>query len=91
MWLARLLTQLGAEVDVVMTAGAREFLGPVTFEAVTGRAVHSQIFQPGEPLAHIALARAAECIVVAPATADFIARAAAGRADDLLATILLAA
>lgn len=88
--LARLLTQRGAEVDVVMTAGAREFIAPITFEAVTGRPVHTDIFQPGEALAHIRLARAADCIVVAPATADFVARAAHGRGDDLLATILLA-
>ena len=91
MWLARLLTQAGAEVDVVMTRGAREFVGPITFEAVTGRPVHTEIFGPGHALDHIRLAREAKIIVVAPATADFVARAAHGLADDLLTACLLAA
>ncbi len=90
MWLARLLTQAGAEVDVVMTRAAREFVGPITFEAVTGRPVHSEIFGPGHALDHISLARSADAIVVAPATADFIGRAAHGFADDLLTACLLA-
>jgi phosphopantothenoylcysteine decarboxylase/phosphopantothenate--cysteine ligase len=90
-WLARLLTQAGAEVDVVMTRGAREFVGPITFEAVTGRPVHTEIFGPGHALDHIRLAREARLIVVAPATADFIGRAAHGLADDLLTACLLAA
>jgi len=90
-WLARLLTQAGAEVDVVMTRAAREFVGPITFEAVTGRPVHTEIFGPGHALDHIRLAREAAVIVVAPATADFIARAAHGLADDLLTACLLAA
>jgi len=90
-WLARLLTQAGAEVDVVMTRGAREFVGPITYEAVTGRPVHTEIFGPGHALDHIRLAREAKVIVVAPATADFIGRAAHGLADDLLTACLLAA
>jgi phosphopantothenoylcysteine decarboxylase / phosphopantothenate---cysteine ligase len=90
-WLARLLTQAGAEVDVVMTRAAREFVGPITFEAVTGRPVHTEIFGPGHALDHIKLARAAKIIVVAPATADFVGRAAHGLADDLLTACLLAA
>ncbi|MGZ3332286.1 MAG: bifunctional phosphopantothenoylcysteine decarboxylase/phosphopantothenate--cysteine ligase CoaBC [Gemmatimonadaceae bacterium] len=90
-WLARLLTQAGAEVDVVMTRGAREFVGPITFEAVTGRPVHTEIFGPGHALDHIRLAREANVIVVAPATADFVARAAHGLADELLTACLLAA
>jgi phosphopantothenoylcysteine decarboxylase/phosphopantothenate--cysteine ligase len=90
-WLARLLTQAGAEVDVVMTRGAREFVGPITFEAVTGRPVHTEIFGPGHALDHIRLAREAKVIVVAPATADFVGRAAHGLADDLLTACLLAA
>jgi phosphopantothenoylcysteine decarboxylase/phosphopantothenate--cysteine ligase len=90
-WLARLLTQAGAEVDVVMTRGAREFVGPITFEAVTARPVHTEIFGPGHALDHIRLAREAKAIVVAPATADFIGRAAHGLADDLLTACLLAA
>jgi phosphopantothenoylcysteine decarboxylase / phosphopantothenate---cysteine ligase len=90
-WLARLLTQAGAEVDVVMTRGAREFIGPITFEAVTGRPVHTEIFGPGHALDHIRLAREANVVVVAPATADFVGRAAHGLADDLLTACLLAA
>jgi phosphopantothenoylcysteine decarboxylase/phosphopantothenate--cysteine ligase len=89
-WLARLLTQAGAEVDVVMTRGAREFVGPITFEAVTGRPVHTEIFGPGHALDHIRLAREARVVVVAPATADFVGRAAHGLADDLLTACLLA-
>jgi phosphopantothenoylcysteine decarboxylase/phosphopantothenate--cysteine ligase len=89
-WLARLLTQAGAEVDVVMTRSAREFVGAITFEAVTGRQVHSEIFGPGHALDHIRLAREANIVVVAPATADFVGRAAHGLADDLLTACLLA-
>jgi phosphopantothenoylcysteine decarboxylase/phosphopantothenate--cysteine ligase len=89
--LARLLTQAGAEVDVVQTRTAQDFVGPVTFEAVTGRPVSTQLIAAGHALDHIKLARAAHAIVVAPATADFLARTAIGRADDLLTAILLAA
>ena len=74
-----------------MTRGAREFVGPITFEAVTGRPVHTEIFGPGHALDHIRLAREANVIVVAPATADFVGRAAHGLADDLLTACLLAA
>ena len=88
--LARLLVQAGAVVDVVMTRSAREFVGAVTFEAITGRAVHADLIAEGHALDHIALARQNALIVVAPATADFLARAAGGRADDLLAACLLA-
>jgi len=90
-WLARLLTKAGAEVDVVMTAAAQEFVTPVTFEALTGRPVHTALIAAGHALDHIALARSAHAIVVAPATADFMARAAHGRANDLLTACLLAA
>ncbi|HEX8848716.1 MAG TPA: bifunctional phosphopantothenoylcysteine decarboxylase/phosphopantothenate--cysteine ligase CoaBC [Gemmatimonadaceae bacterium] len=90
-WLARLLTLAGAEVDVVMTPAALEFVGAITFEALTGRPVHSQIFGAGNALDHVKLAKSARAIVVAPATADFCARAAAGQANDLLSAILLAA
>ena len=91
MSLARLLTQAGAEVDVVLTRSATEFVGAITFEAVTGRPVHTDLLAAGHALDHIRLARAADAIVVAPATADFLARATQGRADDLLAACLLAA
>lgn len=87
---ARDLTQLGAEVDVVMTRSARAFVGDVSFEGVTGRPVRSEILEPGQALEHIRLARAADVVCVAPATADFMARTAAGRSSDLLGAILLA-
>lgn len=90
-WLARLLSQAGAEVDVVLTKSAREFIGAVTFEALTGRPVHTELVAEGHALDHIKLARAAALIVVAPATADFLSRAASGRSDDLLTACLLAA
>ena len=89
-WLARLLTQAGAKVDVVLTRSAREFIGAVTFEALTGRPVHSVLIGDGHALDHIRLARAAELLIVAPATADFLARAAHGHADELLSACLLA-
>jgi phosphopantothenoylcysteine decarboxylase/phosphopantothenate--cysteine ligase len=88
--LARLLTQAGAEVDVVMTRSALEFVGAITFEAVTGRRTYSEIFGAGNALDHIHLAQSADVFVVAPATADFLARAAHGLADDLLSAALLA-
>lgn len=88
--LARDLARCGALVDVVMTRAAREFVGAISFEAVTGRPVLSDILAEGHALDHIRLARDADVVCVAPATADFIARAAAGRSDDLLAAILLA-
>src|SRR5690348_17497252 len=89
-WLARLLGKAGAEVDVVLTPSATEFIGRVTFEALTGRPVHSGLFDSGRALDHIKLAREAEAVVIAPATADFIARAAAGQSGDLLSAVLLA-
>ncbi len=87
---ARDLTRLGAEVDVVMTRSARAFLGEISFEGVTGRPVRGDVLAPGHALDHIRLGRDAHAICVAPATADFIARAAHGRADDLLGATLLA-
>lgn len=89
-WLARLLTQAGAEVDVILTRAASEFIGAITFEALTGRPVHTALIEPGHALDHIKLARAADAVIVAPATADFLARAAHGHADDLLSACLLA-
>ncbi|HVT38997.1 MAG TPA: bifunctional phosphopantothenoylcysteine decarboxylase/phosphopantothenate--cysteine ligase CoaBC [Gemmatimonadaceae bacterium] len=89
-WLARLLAQAGAEVDVVLTKAAREFVGSITFEALTGRQVFTELVAEGHALDHISLAAAAELVVVAPATADFLARAAGGRSDDLLCAVLLA-
>jgi phosphopantothenoylcysteine synthetase/decarboxylase len=85
------LVQGGAGVSVVMTESARRFIGPPTFEALTGRPVHVSVFdEVGHPLgAHIDLAEQAELLCVAPATANFLAKAAGGLADDLLSTLLL--
>jgi phosphopantothenoylcysteine decarboxylase / phosphopantothenate---cysteine ligase len=88
--LARDLTLAGAEVDVVLSRGALEFVRPLSFEALTGRAAHASLYPDGDPLLHIRLAREAACVVVAPATANFLARAAAGMAGDLLSAVLLA-
>lgn len=90
-WLARLLTQAGAQVDVVLTRSAREFIGSVTFEALTGRPVHTVLIGDGHALDHIRLVRESHLMVIAPATADFLARAAHGHADELLSATLLAA
>ncbi|HEV7588851.1 MAG TPA: flavoprotein, partial [Longimicrobium sp.] len=88
--LARDLTLAGAAVDVVLTAGAQEFVRALTFEALTGRAAHASLYPAGDPNLHVRLAREADLVLVAPATANFMARAAAGMADDLLSAILLA-
>lgn len=89
-WLARLLTKAGAAVETVLTRSATEFVSGLTFEALTGHPAHTGLFDAGRALDHIRLARSADAIVVAPATADFLARAATGQADDLLTAILLA-
>jgi phosphopantothenoylcysteine decarboxylase/phosphopantothenate--cysteine ligase len=89
-WLARLLSKAGAQVDVVLTRSATEFISGLTFEALTGRRAHAGLFDAGRALDHIKLAKSADAIVVAPATADFLARAATGQADDLLTAVLLA-
>jgi phosphopantothenoylcysteine decarboxylase / phosphopantothenate---cysteine ligase len=88
--LARRLTEAGARVDVVLTQAAAEFVRPVTFEALTGRPAVRSLWEPGEALAHIRLDRDADLIIVAPATANLIARAAQGLADDVLTALLLA-
>ncbi|HEX6751071.1 MAG TPA: bifunctional phosphopantothenoylcysteine decarboxylase/phosphopantothenate--cysteine ligase CoaBC [Longimicrobium sp.] len=88
--LARDLALAGSGVDVVMTAGALEFVRPLTFEALTGRPAHTSLYPSGDPNLHIRLAREADLVLVAPATANFLARAAHGMADDLLAAVLLA-
>ena len=87
--LARRLTRLGAEVDVVLSRSAREFVTPLSFEGVTGRPVLTELFSVEGAARHIRLGREADVICVAPATADLLARAAQGRADDLLTTTLL--
>ena len=88
--LARDLTLLGATVDVVLTGAARNFLSPLSFEGVTGRGALVDLFSVGGAALHVTLGREADCVCVAPATADFIARAASGRASDLLTTVVVA-
>lgn len=87
---ARRLTEDGAQVDVVMTASAGEFIRPVVFEALTGRPVVTSLWDPGHALDHVRLGRECDLIIVAPATADLIARMAQGLADDFLTALLLA-
>jgi phosphopantothenoylcysteine decarboxylase/phosphopantothenate--cysteine ligase len=89
--LASQLVQAGAGVTAVLTAAAEKFIGRATFEALTGRRVLSRVFdEPGQPLgAHIELAERGQLLVVAPATANFLAKAAHGAADDLLSTLYL--
>jgi phosphopantothenoylcysteine decarboxylase / phosphopantothenate---cysteine ligase len=90
--LVRRLRERGAEVQVVMTRGAREFVTPTTFQAVSARPVRTDLWDAAAEAAmgHIELARWADAVLIAPATADFLARLAAGFADDLLATLCLA-
>ena len=90
--LVRRLRERGADVQVVMTAAARAFVTPLTFQAASGRPVRSELLDPEAEagMDHIALARWAERIIVAPATAHVIARLAHGFADDLLTTLVLA-
>lgn len=83
------LVQSGVSVTVVMTKAAAHLVGPKTFEALTGRPVGTDMWLP-TPHPHIELARRAELLCVAPATANFLAKAAWGLADDLLTTCLLA-
>ncbi len=89
--LARRLAEQGARVDVILTEGAAEFVRPLTFEALTARPVLTSLWQPGAALSHVRLGQDADLIVVAPATANLLARVAAGLGDDLLTTLLLAA
>jgi phosphopantothenoylcysteine decarboxylase / phosphopantothenate---cysteine ligase len=88
--LARRLTEAGAQVDVVLTESATEFVRPATFEALTGRPVQSSLWEPGGALSHVRLGHDASLIIVAPATAHLIARLAGGLADDVLTALLLA-
>lgn len=90
--LTRLMVQDGCDVQVVMTEAAQHFVGPATFQALTGKPVFSDLWDPRAAggMAHIELSRNRDAIVIAPASADFIARLAHGFADDLLATLCLA-
>jgi len=90
--LVRRLIERGAEVQVVMTAAAQRFVKPMTFQAVSGRPARSDLWDSAAEAAmgHIELARWAQLVLIAPASADFLARLAGGRADDLLSTLCLA-
>lgn len=90
--LVRRLRERGATVQVVMTAAAGEFVTPTTFQAVSGLTVRSDLWDAAAEAAmgHIELARWAEVVLIAPASADFLARLATGQADDLLSTLCLA-
>ena len=90
--LVRMLRQAGAEVQLVLTAAAAEFVTALTLQAVSGHPVRSASFDPEAEagMDHISLARWADAIVIAPATADLLARLAAGQANDLLSTLVLA-
>ncbi len=90
--LVRRLREVGAAVRVVMTDNAKQFITPLTMQAVSGYPVHDELFdlQAEAAMGHIELARWADIVLVAPATADFMARFARGHADDLLTTLCLA-
>ncbi len=87
--LSRRLLEAGASIDVILTESAERFVGKVTFEGITGRPVHTSLWQ--RPMAHLDLGLAADVVVVAPATAHLISRLAAGAADDLATATVLAA
>jgi phosphopantothenoylcysteine decarboxylase/phosphopantothenate--cysteine ligase len=89
--LLRRLTETGHSVRVLPTPSALEFVGAATFEALSGQPVHTGVFADIPEVPHVRLGQEAELVVVAPATADLMARAAAGRADDLLTASLLTA
>lgn len=90
--LARLFVKAGARVDVVLTEAGAHFVGAATFQAITGHSVWSDLWDARMPngMAHIDLSRGADAILIAPASADTIARLAQGRSDDLLTTLCLA-
>jgi len=89
--LLRRLTESGHQVRVIPTEAALRFVGAATFEALSGQPVHTGVFHDVPEVAHVRLGQQAELVVVAPATADLLARAAHGRADDLLTATLLTA
>ncbi len=90
--LTRLLVKAGAEVRVVMTPAATEFITPLTLQALSGNRVHTELLDADAEagMGHIELARWPDLIIIAPASADFMARLAAGQADDILSTLILA-
>jgi phosphopantothenoylcysteine decarboxylase / phosphopantothenate---cysteine ligase len=88
--LARLLRERGHEVQVIMTSAAIEFIRPLTFAALTGRKVLTDLFAVEEAIEHISVAQQHELLIIAPATADLMAKLANGLADDFLSTLYLA-
>ena len=88
--LLRRLMEAGSEVTVVMTGSARKFVTPLTFEGLSGRKVYTDLFAEADSIQHLLLAEDVDLILVAPATANMLAKMANGVADDLLSTILLA-
>lgn len=95
--LSSTLTQQGAQVEVIMTGAATRFVSPLTFQALTGRPVYTSMWEPGSGegmgahIAHVGLAHTADLLLIAPATANTIAKLAHGLADDLLSVTVLAA
>lgn len=87
----RRLRDAGHEVTLVPTRNALEFVGATTWAALSGRPVHTEVFSDAEHVPHVRIGQQADLVVVAPATADLLARAASGRADDLLTNVLLTA
>src|SRR3954452_4098970 len=89
--LLRLLREAGHAVRVIPTHAALEFVGRPTWEALSGEPATAEVFEDVEHVPHVALGKGADLVIVAPATADLLARAASGRADDLLTSTLLTA
>lgn len=86
----RQLVEAGAQVTVVMTASAQEFIAPLTFQVLSRRPVYTSLFDPSDEIRHLTLAESVDLILIAPATANSIGKIANGIADDLLSTIVLA-
>lgn len=89
--LLRTLVEKGAEVSVVMTSSATQFVAPLTFEVLSGRPVLQRLFADAQPMPHLKVTEGADLILVAPATANCLAKCALGLADDLLSTLFVAA
>ncbi len=90
--IANMLTKEGNSVHVIMTKGGQEFITPLTFQTLTKNRVYTDVFSEDDPsvVKHIALAEMADIVVIAPASADVIAKLAAGIADDMLTSVMLA-
>ena len=90
--LVRLLVEAGARVHVMMSRGGQEFVRPLTFQTLSGNPVHTELFDltQEQEIGHIALADQADAVIIAPATANMLAKLAHGQADDIISTVLLA-